>query len=356
MNPQLKQYLLTAAQQEASDLHIVPGAAPTIRRHGELCPIGADALASEETEALLLPTCPQEYRDRLITDRNLDFAFEVADDSGGLHRFRANYFFSGESMGGCFRFIPSRIPDFSWAGFPSDLADRLLALRTGIVLLTGITGSGKTTSLAMLVDAFCRQGSKRVITVEEPVEYVFSSGPHTSIVSQREVGKDVKSFADGLKYGLRQDPDIILVGEIRDRETAQMALSAAETGHLVLSTLHTRDTKGAISRITDLFDTRRQNEIRSQLAFGLRAVICQHLLPSSLAGGKRELALEVLINNTPVSAAIRFGKLESIDTNIQTGGQFGMVSLDESIRRLLADGAISRDTAAQFVSDPLLLR
>jgi twitching motility protein PilT len=166
------------------------------------------------------------------------------------------------------------------------------------------------------------------------------------------VGLDVHSFADGLKFGLRQDPDVILAGEIRDQETAQVALSAAETGHLVFSTLHTRDAKGAISRYADLFPQEVQREIRSQLSFSLRAVISQHLLPSVHKGEKRVLALEVMFNNAPISSAIRFGKIESIDNNIFSGRAEGMTTLDDSLRRLLFDGRISRETAECFISSP----
>jgi twitching motility protein PilT len=201
----------------------------------------------------------------------------------------------------------------------------------------------------MIVNLLNQEGGYRIITVEEPVEYVFPRTPH-SVVTQREVGLDVHTFADGLKYGLRQDPDVILAGEIRDRETAQMALSAAETGHLVFSTLHTRDAKGAISRYADLFPQSVQREIRSQLALSLRAVISQHLLPGLHKGEKRVLALEILFNNSPVASAIRFGKIESIDNNILTGRADGMLTLDESIKRLLKERKITRETAERYVS------
>ncbi len=282
----------------------------------------------------------------------MDFALQL-ELAGRSHRFRTNYFVSGRSLGACFRIIPGEIPGFDWAGFPKELADQLTHFRNGLVLIAGVTGAGKTTTLAMLVHLLNREGGYRIITVEEPIEYVFPQCDQ-SVVTQREVGHDVRSFAEGLKYGLRQDPDVILVGEIRDRATAQMALSAAETGHLVFSTLHTRDAKGAITRYADLFPQSVQNEIRSQLSMSLRAVISQHLLPS-LQQDKRELALEIMFNNSPIASAIRFGKIESIDTNIVTGRASGMVSLDESIKRLLNSGRISRDTADQFVSDKRLL-
>ncbi len=206
----------------------------------------------------------------------------------------------------------------------------------------------------MIVELLNRTRGQRILTIEDPVEYRF---PHcsSSVVTQREVGRDVASFADGPRFGLRQDPDVILVGEIRDIETARMALSAAETGHLVFSTLHTRDAKGAISRYADFFPQQVQNEVRSQLASGVRAVICQRLLPSVVEGEKQELALEIMFNTPAIGAAIRIGKLESIDNTILTGRADGMVSMDESIKRLLSTNRFSRATAESFVSDRSLL-
>jgi twitching motility protein PilT len=261
---------------------------------------------------------------------------------------------SGQQMGACFRVIPSAIPDFHWAGFPEELAQRLSHYRNGLVLICGVVGSGKTTSLAMLINLLNNEGGYRIITVEQPVEYLFPrvSG---SVVTQREVGLDVHTFADGLKYAVRQDPDVILVGEIRDRETAQMALSAAETGHLVFSTLHTRDAKGAISRYADLFPQSDQRDVRSQLSLSLRAVISQHLLPNVRRGEKRVLALEIMFNNAPVASAIRSGRIESIDNVVLTSRAEGMLTLDEAIKRLLHEGRISRETAERFVTSPTRL-
>ena len=332
-----------------SDLHVVAGFRPTLRLHGDLQELPAAEITADQAHDLLMPVCPAQARLQLEEQFNADFALQREVD--GVHRrYRANYFLSGQSVGACFRVISSQIPDFHWAGFPEELGRRLAHLRNGLVLISGVTGAGKTTSLAMIVNLLNQETGYRIITVEEPIEYLFPPQAN-SIVTQREVGQDVKSFADGLKFGLRQDPDVILVGEIRDRETAQMALSAAETGHLVFSTLHTRDAKGAISRYVDLFPQSVQNEIRSQLALSLRAVVSQHLLPSILPGEKRELALEVMINNIPIASAIRFGKIETIETNIQTGRADGMVTLDEAVKRLLDQGRISRETAELFVSD-----
>jgi twitching motility protein PilT len=261
-----------------------------------------------------------------------------------------NLFHSGQQVGACFRFIPAEIPDFTWAGFPVALAERLAGFRNGLVLMTGVAGSGKTTSLAMIVNLINRRGGSRIITIEEPVEYLFPPAAN-SLVTQREVGVDVRTFAEGLVSGLRQDPDVMLVGEIRDRETARMALSASETGHLVFSTLHSRDAKGAISRLVDLFPQTTQSEIRSQLSFSLRSVISQHLLPSITPGEKRELALEILFNNSPIASGIRQGKLESIDNNILTGAADGMRTLSDSVKQLQATGLISRETAERYLPE-----
>jgi len=201
----------------------------------------------------------------------------------------------------------------------------------------------------MVMELLNQRGGVRIITVEEPVEYLFSHREN-SLVTQREVGDDVDSFADGLKFGLRQDPDVILVGEIRDHETAQMTLSAAETGHLVFSTLHTRDAKGAITRLIDLFPQSAQESVRSQLSMSLRAIISQHLVPGERPDRKRELVLEVMFNNTRMAAAIRMGKLSTIDNTIMTGRAEGMISLDESLRRLLHEQRISRETAQRYCS------
>jgi twitching motility protein PilT len=350
----LRDALAQAVARGASDLHIVVGHRPTLRLHGRLQELDGPLLTEDAVRTALAGVCPPQTLDEFDRQKNADFALELPID-GRPQRFRANYFVSGQSLGACFRVIPSQIPEFRWAGFPLEIADRLAHFRNGLVLISGVSGAGKTTTLAMLIDLLRQEGDYRIITVEEPIEYLFGSregapGRGNSILTQREVGRDVASFADGLKYGLRQDPDVILVGEIRDRDTAQMALSAAETGHLVFATLHTRDAKGAISRYADLFPQNVQPEIRSQLAMSLRAVVCQHLLPNA-NGGKRELALEIMFNNAPIASAIRTSKDETIDRNILTGRADGMITLDESVRRLFQAGKITRETAEQFVSD-----
>jgi twitching motility protein PilT len=347
-------WLAQAADRGASDLHLIPGYPPILRLHGDLIEVDEPPLAAGETREQLTSLCPADGRERFQAQKDLDFSFDLGRD-GGVARFRVNLFFAGDNVGACLRLIPDAIPDFAWAGFPEELAGRLARMSDGLVIVTGPSGSGKSTTLAMIVNQLNRAGGHRIITVEQPVEYLYPRVPG-SVVTQREVGRDVLTFADGLRSGLRQDPDVILVGEIRDQETAQMALSAAETGHLVFSTLHTRDAKGAVTRYADLFPQEAQRDVRAQLALSLRAVVAQRLLPDLLPGEKRHLALEVMWNTYPIASAIRLGKVESIDNYLLTGRNEGMVSFDESVRLLLREEKISRETAEQNVRDPTVLQ
>jgi twitching motility protein PilT len=349
----LREWMNRAVQAGASDLHLIPDYPPVLRLHGDLIELPELPLTGKDAHALLCSLCTAEILARLHAHKSVDYSFDFAAGAR-INRFRINLFHSRGLLAGCLRVIPNVIPDFDWAGFPVALARRLAFLRDGLVLVTGATGSGKTTTLAMIVNLLNQAGGYRIITVEEPVEYLFPRAAR-SVVTQREVGKDVLSFADGLKYGLRQDPDVILVGEIRDRETAQMALSAAETGHLVFSTLHTRDAKGAVTRYPDLFPLDVQRDVRAQLALSLRAVVSQRLLPDIEKGARRHLALEVLWNTYPIASAIRLGKVESIDNYLLTGRDDGMISFDESVRQLLLADKITRETAEQNVREASFL-
>ena len=349
---QLRHWLSRAVQTGASDLHVIVGYPPVLRLHGELTELAEPALSGEETHDLLRALCLPEVFNRLQTQKNVDFSFGLVIN-GRISRFRANLFHTGRQLGACLRVVPATIPELAWANFPLELAQRLVQVRDGLVIVTGATGSGKTTTLAMIVNLLNKAGGYRIITVEEPVEYRFPRAAN-SVVTQREVGADVLTFADGLKYGLRQDPDIILVGEIRDQETAQMALSAAETGLLVFTCLHTRDAKGAITRFADLFPQDAQRDVRSILALSC-AIVSQRLLPSIEKGAKRHLALEVLWNTYPIASAIRTGKVESIDNYLLTCRDDGMVSFDESVRQLLRANKITRAVAEQNVRDLMLL-
>jgi len=352
LSEDLADLLRGMVDREASDLHLVADRRPVYRVHGDLQAVDVDPLSAESVRGMVMNIVPPRLRERILRDdlRDMDFSTTV-DHDGDEVRFRVNAFQAQGAMGACFRLIPAEIPSLEWTRFPSDLAERIIRERNGLVLVTGVAGSGKTTTLAVLVNMLNASGHCRIVTVEEPIEYVFPPS-EGSVVTQREVGVDTASFYDGLRSGLRQDPNAILVGEIRDRETAQMALSAAETGHLIFSTLHTRDAKGAITRITDLFPRDSQDDIRTQLALSLRYVVSQHLLPAADPAERRQLALEVLYVNSPVRSGIRFGKIESIDTALQTGRRDGMMTLDEHLTRLVVAGRITAEVALEYANDP----
>ena len=346
----LRRWFILAVESHASDLHLIANYPPSLRLNGFLKHLDESPLDADGLNVLLEEFCPPHFQQKLKTERSLDFSLEF--DGGAVRtRVRVNLFYAGGTLGGCFRIVPGEIPEFDWASFPMDLARRLAANQDGMVILTGPTGSGKSTTLAMVVNLINRAGGNRIISIEEPLEFEFPRMPN-SVVSQREVGLDVPTFAEGLKNGLRQDPDVILVGEIRDHDTAQIALSAAETGHLVFTTLHSRDAKGAITRYTDLFPNEVQRDVRSQLALCLRAIVAQRLLPDLEPGNKRHLALEVLWNTFPIASAIRTGKFESIDNYLITARDDGMISFDETVRRLLDEGSISREVAEKNVREP----
>jgi twitching motility protein PilT len=317
---------------QASDLHLVAGHPPMYRVHGTLAPVGPAAIAPDAVGPMLATVAPPEALARLDKATDVDFALSLP----GGPRFRANVFIARGQIGACFRAIPTRLPGFDELGFPTDLGERIAALNSGLVLVTGVTGSGKTTTLAALIALLNLRGGHRILTIEEPIEYVHAPTPG-SIVTQREVGDDVASFYDGLRFGLRQDPDVILVGEIRDRDTAQLAMSA--------------DAKGAVTRLIDLFPPEQHDDIRTQLSLSLQAVIAQHLLPGEHSG-RRVLALEVMLGSFAVRSAIRAGKTEQLESAIQSGRKDGMFTLDADLRRLLDAGCISLETARSHAKDP----
>jgi twitching motility protein PilT len=341
--------LHAAADREASDVHLVPAFPVTYRVHGRLEPEGA-VLTPDAVRLMVEAILPKRLEGRLDEAKNFDFSVSL-EHRGEPCRFRANIYLAQGHWCGCLRHVPNVIPTFEWMGFPKGLAQRLISHSNGLVIITGVTGSGKSTTLAALIDLLNEQGGQRIITVEEPIEYVHHRRTST-MVTQREVGRDVDSFFDGLKYGLRQDPDVLLIGEIRDRDTAQMALSAAETGHLILTTLHTKDAKGAVTRFVDLFPHDAQDDVRTQLALSLRSVVSQHLLPPASGEGKRVLALEILHVTGPARVAIKFGKIDSIESVIQTGKRDGMMMLDEDLQRLVVEKKIALETARRFAKDP----
>ena len=358
VDAKLAAWLIESAKLLASDVHLVEGHPPYRRENGSLVAICDETLTKSDIEQGLRNICSDTQQVALAKDRNLDFAFMLDENgnaiecavAGDTYRFRGNLFYSGHSPGACIRVIPGKVPELEQNNFPVELARCLTAYRNGLIIFSGVTGSGKTTSMAMMLKMLTQKGGKRVVTIEDPIEYQLSEIKN-SLISQREVGQDVPCFASGLRYALRQDPDIILVGEIRDAETAQIAMSAAETGHLVMTTLHSRDAKGAITRSADLFPVSKQNEIQTMLAASLRGIVCQHLLPSSVPGERRELALEVLLRNNAVAAGIKTGRIDSLENAILAGRKEGMIAFDDSLNSLLRQGRITEEVAMQFASD-----
>ncbi|HOA72206.1 MAG TPA: PilT/PilU family type 4a pilus ATPase [Phycisphaerae bacterium] len=354
VDPELLSLIETGLTKEASDLHLAVGHAPMLRIHGDLFPAADTNLTREATARMVASIVPTELRDKMASLKDFDFSLTLPRDDAPV-RFRVNVFVSQGAIGACLRYVPSQIPSFEWMGIPQDLVRRIVSLHNGLVLITGVTGAGKTTTLAGLVEQLNQLGHRRIVTIEEPIEYLFEPKAN-SVITQREVGLDVASFADGLRSALRQDPDVILCGEVRDIETARMAISAAETGHLVMSTVHTQDAKGAITRLIDIFPAERQQDIRGQLALSLRIVVSQHLLPSITPGTKRALAMEILVANDAARAAIRLNKIEAIDTAIQTGKRWGMQTLDESLAYLACSRRITPETAYRYAKNPDGLR
>ena len=349
-NGDLVRVLKTAAERDASDLHLVPGYPPTLRVHGHLETVAAADLESDQIKRMAAALLPPAALDEFERTKNADCSVSLEHDGERL-RFRANFYLAREAWCVCFRHIPNQIPTLPWLGFSQELAERLVGQKDGLVLITGETGSGKSSSLAALIALRRELRDSHILTIEEPIEYIHEPGGK-SVVTQREVGRDVDSFADGLKYGLRQDPDVILVGEIRDRETAQMAISAAETGHLILATMHTRDAKGALTRLVDLFPHEAQDDIRTQLAMSLRSVVSQKLIPPANDGERRILAMEVLHITQQVQVTIRSGRFETIDSALQTGARAGMIVIDDDLRRLVREGKITVETARHFAREP----
>ena len=350
----LCEWMRQAVEAGASDLHLIPGYPPVLRVHGLLEPIDEEQLlAGGDTDAMLRAICPAEMRASFDSATDLDFSYELSE-AGASARFRVNVFLAGGLPGACFRLIPPKIPDFAWAEFSPQLAERLAHLRDGSVVVTGPTGSGKTTTLAMIVQLLNQEGGRRILTVEQPVEYVFSRSLR-SLITHGEVGNRCAHFRGRVEKRASARSRCDSRGRDSRPRNGALALSAAETGHLVFTTLHTRDAKGMITRFADLFPQDVQKDIRGQLAMSLRAIVSQRLLPDVEPGRKRHLAVEVLWNNHPIANAIRTGKVESIDNYLLTRRDEGMMSFDESVRRLYEDDKITRATAEQNLTDPAAL-
>lgn len=321
----------------ASDIHITVGAPIIYRINGVLTPLNDKKLTQDDTKSLVYQALSDKLRERLEDKGEVDHSYS----SPGVGRYRLNAFKQRGSYGMVLRIIPLKIPSMDELGLPH-IVRQFSEYRRGLVLVTGPTGSGKSTTLAAIIDKINRERKCHILTLEDPIEYLHKH--KESIVNQREMGYDSSSFSSGLRSALRQDPDVILVGEMRDLETISIALTAAETGHLVLSTLHTSGAAKTIDRIIDVFPPHQQQQVRIQLSSVLQAVISQQLL-LSIREDSRVAAFEVMIATPAIRNLIRDDKIHQIDISIQTGGSLGMVTMDNSLLNLYKRGLISKDVA-----------
>jgi twitching motility protein PilT len=330
--------LARTVEAHASDLHLVPGAPPAVRVHGELVWLeGADRLMPDDTRALLYRILSTEQQKRLEVDRQLDFSHGVP----GLARFRVNVHFQRDSLAAAFRHVPEELRTLEELGLPPSL--RELAMRPrGLVLVTGPTGSGKSTTLAAMVDEINRVKPHHILTIEDPIEFVHRH--KRCVVTQREIGTDAASFSEALRAGVRQDPDVILLGEMRDLETIGTALTAAETGHLVLATLHTQSAPSTIDRVIDVFPPAQQEQVRMQLANTLQGVVTQALLPTTNRDG-RIASLEILLPDDAVRNLIRQGKIEQIYSVMQTSTRRGMQTMEHGLTDLVKKRLVTVEVA-----------
>ncbi len=341
--------LLEVIERNASDLHLTAGAHPTVRVRGRLQPLQEyPVMTTEQTREIVYSILSNDQRQRLETDWQIDFAYSIPDRA----RFRVNAYYQRAAIGAAFRLIPATIKTVDELGLPLVLHD--LAKRPrGFVLVTGPTGSGKSTSLAAVIDEINATRDEHIMTIEDPIEFLH--GHKKCIVNQREIGSDAQSFGAGLKAALRQDPDVILVGEMRDLETIHTALTAAETGHLVFATLHTQDTPQTIDRIIDVFPASQQQQVRVQLSVALQGIITQQLLPTADGAG-RIAACEVLLATPAIRNLIREGKTHQIYSSLQTGANIGMQTMDAALATLVRQGKITQKLAESRSSTPDELR
>jgi twitching motility protein PilT len=335
--------LLQVLEREASDLHLSVGAPPVVRVNGVLEQLECPRLSANDTRELIYSILSQDQRQRLENDLEMDFSYSVP----GRARFRVNAYCQRNSLGAAFRLIPVQIPRLDDLGLPRILHE-LTRKSRGFVVVTGPTGSGKSTTLAAMIDEINETRQQHIMTIEDPIEFLHRH--KKCLVNQREVGPDTRSFDRALKSVLRQDPDIILVGEMRDTETMATALTAAETGHLVFATLHTQDASQTIDRIIDVFPPHQQEQIRVQLSTTLMGVCSQQLLPRRDGRG-RVVACEVLVPTPAVRHLIRDGQTHQIPNHIQIGSKFGMQSMDDALVDLVRRGQLSRELARHHCSD-----
>ncbi|PIY78942.1 MAG: type IV pili twitching motility protein PilT [Candidatus Pacebacteria bacterium CG_4_10_14_0_8_um_filter_43_12] len=331
-------------QAEGSDVHIVMGSPPMLRVHGNLKAVeGAPVLTAKQTEALILPLLTQEQKDYVAVNKELDFGYSFQDKG----RFRINVYNAQGALGAAMRLIPSRIKSIEDLQLPP-IMNEFSNFNQGLVLLTGPTGEGKSTTLASIIDLINSTRSEHIVTIEDPIEFIYK--PKKSIITQREIHHDTNSWEIALRSVLREDPDVVLIGEMRDYETIAAALTISETGHLVFATLHTSTAAETIDRIVDVFPARQQGQIRQQLAATVKVVASQRLLPA--VGSGRIAALEIMIANPAIKNLIREGKSHQIDTVIQTQSAAGMMLFESHLLQLIQRNAITTETALAHAFRP----
>jgi twitching motility protein PilT len=348
MEARLKELLYYIVKQQASDLHIIPSSFPIMRKDGDLFPLTQfDILTFDDTQKLLFSLLDEEKEKRLLRFKDLDFSFSLDETT----RFRVNVYLQVQGWAGAFRFIPNEIKSIEELNLPPIL-NEFIERRQGFILITGPAGTGKSTTLAAMIDTINHQRQAHIIAIEEPIEYLFASDK--SVISQREIPTHSTNWHRALKATLREDPDVIMIGELRDPESIAIALTAAETGHLVLGTLHTNSASQAIDRIVDVLPENQKNQARLQLASTLIGVISQRLVPR-IKGGRVPVC-EVLIANNAVKNLIRENKIYQIDTVIDTSLSEGMISLERSLVNLVHIGEITLEKAIEFSLNPTKLK
>ncbi len=344
----MSELFLLMHERGASDLHLTVGAPPMLRIDGQLVPTPFEKLTNETSQTLIYSLLTDAQRQRFEATMELDLAFGLK----GIGRLRMNIFRQRGAIGAAVRAIPSAFKSFEEIGLPNVIYE-IMKIPKGLILVTGPTGSGKSTTLASMIDYINEHRSGHIVTIEDPIEYVHAH--KKSIVNQREVGQDTETFAASLKHVLRQDPNVILIGELRDLETIQAALTIAETGHLVLATLHTNDCAQSINRIIDVFPQHQMEQVRVQLSFVLQAVLCQQLLAHS-SGAGRVLSCEILMVTSAIRNLIREQKIEQVQLTIQTGGKFGMQTMNQSLADLYKKQRVTFQEAMARSLDPEDLR
>ena len=341
----LEELLTILVQRNGSDLHIAAGAPPKLRIDGKLVNSEYDPLTPDETQKLIYSILDADQIARFEKNLELDLSFGIE----GLGRFRTNVFLQRGAIGAVLRIIPQNVKTFEDLGLPRKICEELCSKPRGLVLVTGATGSGKSTTLAAMIDFINITEAGHIITIEDPIEFVHKN--KNCLVNQREVGSDTKGFKEALRAILRQDPDSVLIGEMRDLETVEAALTISETGHMTFATLHTSDAVQTINRIVDIFPSYQQQQIRTQLSFTLEAVFCQQLLPKRTGKG-RVLIGEIMLATSAIRSLIRDNKVHQIYSSIQTGGKIGMKTMNQSLVDAVRAGHITMDDAVAHSSDP----